>query len=616
MGGENPALIVRVVGDIESLKKDFAELKTQSDATAAAMAPLVVQTQAAGAEASKATPQVTTLKTAFNQFDGVLASLGVNIGSEIRGLGELGEAAGKTGTQIGAVATAGLVAGAAFAGWKVGRVIADFFSLDTAIGNVTAKLLGWGDVAAETAAAKADVLARASQRAGVEITDMALAVAINSRAIQDWRPAATIAAEVTARWQKEIEKVRAGGDLAQLTADLTSQNFTLEELAARYHLSEFAVKAFKNALDDAADAVVVANKKIDASNTAKLHALAEEIKLGTEARKLEAAALLATTKLWDEYYALRISHGGTSNQIAIAQIKQWEADTIAAAIKAGTATKGFYDALAADSKEKMAGVGVDWSVFSTISIPALQETARNARETYNQMFISGQFFREDLDAQLTKTQEAEAAARGMGKAYVDAFEASAAAARDLAAETKKAAAEAKAADEALRNAMSFKTEATFQNFDDLLKKSQGHWRAGTTRATEGSFIEGEGQSGKVMITGKGQVSAYQAATMGYGFGEISQALQGHPLGPNPAGPRIPGFAGGVQDYSGGWAMVGEKGPEAMYVPPHASIYPSGSGGGATITNHFYINGTIKDLTRPLMDELTKQLKQGRQWPSA
>ncbi len=347
------------------------------------------------------------------------------------------------------------------------------------------------------------------------------------------------------------------------------------------HLKEIGALTAQNAAAVGVNASQFAKYTADmtvAEEAVKKRAVAQEAAL-----KLEAAAILATTKLWDEYHALRVSHGGTSNQIAIAQIKQWEADTIAAAIKAGTATKGFYAALAADSKEKMAGVGVDWSVFSTISIPALQETARNSRETYNQMLLSGQFFREDLDAQREKTEEAERAARGMGKAYVDAFKASADAARELAAETKKAAAEAKAADDALRNAMSFKTEATFQNFDDLLKKSQGHWRAGTTRATEGSFIEGEGASGKVMITGKGQVSAYQAATMGYGFGEISQALLGHPLGPNPAGPRIPGFAGGVDNYGGGWAMVGERGPEAMYVPQGASIYPSGSGAGSGST---------------------------------
>ena len=46
-----------------------------------------------------------------------------------------------------------------------------------------------------------------------------------------------------------------------------------------------------------------------------------------------------------------------------------------------------------------------------------------------------------------------------------------------------------------------------------------------------------------------------------------------------------GYADGVQNAPGGWAMVGERGPEAMYVPPGANIYPTGSspaGGGLTV----------------------------------
>ena len=86
------------------------------------------------------------------------------------------------------------------------------------------------------------------------------------------------------------------------------------------------------------------------------------------------------------------------------------------------------------------------------------------------------------------------------------------------------------------------------------------------------------------------------------------------------GPRVPGYAEGVQNAPGGWAMVGERGPEPMYVPKGASIFPTGTGfgGGATynITNHLYVNGTIQDLARPLMDEITRMMKQSRQWPSA
>ena len=35
---------------------------------------------------------------------------------------------------------------------------------------------------------------------------------------------------------------------------------------------------------------------------------------------------------------------------------------------------------------------------------------------------------------------------------------------------------------------------------------------------------------------------------------------------------VPGFAGGVRNFAGGWAMVGEQGPELMYVPKGSDIY--------------------------------------------
>lgn len=38
---------------------------------------------------------------------------------------------------------------------------------------------------------------------------------------------------------------------------------------------------------------------------------------------------------------------------------------------------------------------------------------------------------------------------------------------------------------------------------------------------------------------------------------------------------IPGFASGVKNFSGGWAMVGEEGPELVRLPQGADVYPNG-----------------------------------------
>ena len=48
-------------------------------------------------------------------------------------------------------------------------------------------------------------------------------------------------------------------------------------------------------------------------------------------------------------------------------------------------------------------------------------------------------------------------------------------------------------------------------------------------------------------------------------------------------PDIPKLATGTQNFAGGLAMVGEKGPELVYLPQHSAVIPNnqlGTGGGA------------------------------------
>ncbi len=62
-----------------------------------------------------------------------------------------------TVANLGALGTVGAVAGAIFAGWNIGRAIAQVFDLDQKIGSLTAKILGWND-AAQTSGAKQDTI--------------------------------------------------------------------------------------------------------------------------------------------------------------------------------------------------------------------------------------------------------------------------------------------------------------------------------------------------------------------------------------------------------------------------------------------------------------------------
>lgn len=47
--------------------------------------------------------------------------------------------------------------------------------------------------------------------------------------------------------------------------------------------------------------------------------------------------------------------------------------------------------------------------------------------------------------------------------------------------------------------------------------------------------------------------------------------------------NFPKFAGGVTNFSGGMALVGERGPELVQLPRGSSVMPNGAGGGQTVT---------------------------------
>ena len=46
---------------------------------------------------------------------------------------------------------------------------------------------------------------------------------------------------------------------------------------------------------------------------------------------------------------------------------------------------------------------------------------------------------------------------------------------------------------------------------------------------------------------------------------------------------IPGFQSGVQNFRGGMALVGERGPELVNLPRGSDVIPSGRGGSSMTT---------------------------------
>ncbi|HEY6360538.1 MAG TPA: hypothetical protein VIX63_05510, partial [Vicinamibacterales bacterium] len=192
----------------------------------------------------QSTNAFSSMATGLSQADKLLASVGVSIGREINALRELGDISAKSATQLGALATAGAVFSAAMAGWQIGSKIAELTSLDEKLGDGIAWLAGWTDKA-EVAAYKLDVLAKASQTAGREVTDFSEAIKINERAAQEHAESFNTDLVRVSAWQQEIRNVRAAGDLEALEKAMAAGNSTLKELSSQYDISVRALEYYQ-----------------------------------------------------------------------------------------------------------------------------------------------------------------------------------------------------------------------------------------------------------------------------------------------------------------------------------------------------------------------------------
>lgn len=108
---------------------------------------------------------------------------GVRTFGDLRaGIQLIGEAAGITYAKLGVLGTGAAVAAAAFAGWEFGRWIAGLTSMDEKVASLAARLLGYGDLAKETAGAKQDTINLAIQRGADASVTFSQALEFNT----DW----------------------------------------------------------------------------------------------------------------------------------------------------------------------------------------------------------------------------------------------------------------------------------------------------------------------------------------------------------------------------------------------------------------------------------------------
>lgn len=355
----------------------------------------------------------------------------------------------------------------------------------------------------------------------------------------------------------------------------------------------------KDAMEQASVATSESGKVVDiaAENTRKLAATQAQLSDSLRKRsidqdalnKIEKKSIEETKILWSEYFALRIAHGGTAQEAQQAQIKKWFDDEVVKLDSSDKNWKKHYDALKQLAAEKLRSIAVDWDYLATHSIRALQDEADKARATYNEMVThASNFTRGALEEQRRKVDETAMAARGMGKDFIDAERA----ASDEAAKHKKA-------------------------LDDVKKAADDAAQA-QRNITQSTQIDVSTQAGRDKIDPniarwlKSGYSLEQASAIAYSMAWGFPINQNDPLF-RTKGPRVPGFATGVENFEGGPAMVGELGPEIVNLPKGSSVTPLGGLGSTTIINKFYVNGTAEEVARKIQDKIMRGLTSQRQF---
>lgn len=231
-----------------------------------------------GTTTTKTSTGVNTLTASMRQFDSVLGTAGIHLGPAAKAIEEIGAASGKSAKDFGLFASAGLVASTAMAAWTVGRgavALLKWFNvdLDQAIGNATAKWLGWGDLVGATAGANADVLALASKHAERTITDINEARAINQKWVDDLKKHAKEVAQANEDQAKAMDTVRIAGQnndavLRTMSASTVAaakaaldHGVALDTVRTAYRLTESQIAAVKAALEAEQEAAKASEKE-------------------------------------------------------------------------------------------------------------------------------------------------------------------------------------------------------------------------------------------------------------------------------------------------------------------------------------------------------------------
>lgn len=263
-----------------ALQADFSDFVNEANKASAALGVMdaeakktgttLAKTGAAvdgfGGAAGKSAGGLTDISTALRTMDQSANAAGVSLAKPIAAIEEIAQVSGKSAAELGKLGTAGAVAGAALAGWGVGRWIADLTGADAIVARLTANLMGWSD-AEQAAGLNAEILAKASATAGRAITNLTEAREINYNAVKKHTAAVDTAIHRQALWEKEIRSHR--DVLPSISAALETHTGTVDQLAKQYGMTAEAVAYYVAKTKDQTAAQDEATRKAEAAAAAQ-----------------------------------------------------------------------------------------------------------------------------------------------------------------------------------------------------------------------------------------------------------------------------------------------------------------------------------------------------------
>jgi hypothetical protein len=248
---------------------------------------------------------VTNNVTMWERFAGMvgqawLALRSISFAGIVAGINSLGAAVGLTFAALGPLNVALLAIATGIAAFKATSYILEWTGISTAIGNATAKMLGWTSTK-EAGLAAQDAINLAIARGGTNIKTQADALRFNTQWVQNNNEAWKDLNDTTTRanafenntkaieaWRAELGKVRSEGQLEHLIEDIKTGYFQQDKLSASYKISSGALHLLQADLKAQDEAQKVAVE------TTKKH-IAEQAKAADATRRFQESVRVLTS---------------------------------------------------------------------------------------------------------------------------------------------------------------------------------------------------------------------------------------------------------------------------------------------------------------------------------